>query len=424
MGLARNKRYSADQSVLALRHPGESSDRLEEDGRFHGLRGSASQTRGTYPIAEGPSRLIGESSDYLSRQLVTYIGNKRALLAEIGAAVERVKQRLDKTKLTTFDAFSGSGVVSRYLKAHSSTLHCNDIEDYATVISRCFLSNRSSVDRAELSQVVGLLNRIVDESPFGPGFIEELYSPRDESNITSSDRVFYTKENARRLDDFRRLIDIHADPDVRDLLLAPLLSKASVHSNTAGVFKGFYKNRETRVGQFGGTGSDALERITATIAMEPPVLSRFECEFKVHQDDANSIAKELGELDLAYIDPPYNQHPYGSNYFMLNLLVSYHRPTDISKVSGIPRNWRRSGYNIRSRAKILLEQLLHSLDAKFLLISFNNEGFITPDEMRAMLNRLGRVSHVDRRYNAFRGSRNFDNRPIHVTESLYLVEKG
>ena len=196
-----------------------------------------------------------------------------------------------------------------------------------------------------------------------------------------------------------------------------------MHSNTAGVFKGFYKNRATRVGQFGGTGSDALERITATIVLEPPVLSRFECDYVVHQGDANAVATNIGELDLAYIDPPYNQHPYGSNYFMLNLLVSYDRPTDISKVSGIPRDWKRSGYNVRSKAKFLLEQLLNSLDAKFLLISFNDEGFVKPDEMRAMLNALGSVSRVDRRYNAFRGSRNFDNRPIHVTESLYLVEK-
>lgn len=415
---------SHGQTFLNLGPQARAFDRVRGSGMDYDFRHTNGHVEELLSSGEtGNGRLLGESSDYLTRQLVTYIGNKRSLLAEIGAAVERVKQRLNRSELTTFDAFSGSGVVSRFLKAHSSVIHCNDIEDYAAVISRCYLSNHSSIDRVQLLNLVDLLNRQVDDSSFGTGFIEELYSPRDETNITPRDRVFYTKQNARRLDNYRRLIDHYAGPDTRHLLLAPLLSKASVHSNTAGVFKGFYKNRDTRVGQFGGTGSDALERITASIVMEPPVLSRFECDYVVHQGDTNTIAKEIGELDLAYIDPPYNQHPYGSNYFMLNLLVSYDRPTDISRVSGIPRDWKRSGYNVRSKAKFLLEQLLTSIDATFLLISFNNEGFIKPQAMRAMLNKIGKVSRVDRQYNAFRGSRNFNNRPIHVTESLYLVEK-
>jgi hypothetical protein len=61
---------------------------------------------------------IGEDPDYRSRQLITYIGNKRALLGQISSAVERVKRRLGKSRLRVFDAFSGSGVASRYLKAH------------------------------------------------------------------------------------------------------------------------------------------------------------------------------------------------------------------------------------------------------------------------------------------------------------------
>ncbi len=72
---------------------------------------------------------IVEDPDFLSRQLITYIGNKRALLGQIGAAVERVKLRLGKDRLRVFDAFSGSGVVSRFLKAHASLLISNDFED-------------------------------------------------------------------------------------------------------------------------------------------------------------------------------------------------------------------------------------------------------------------------------------------------------
>jgi adenine-specific DNA-methyltransferase len=367
-----------------------------------------------HPMAEDP--------DYLSRQLLTCIGNKRALLGPIGSAVERVKRRLGKARLRVLDAFSGSGVVSRYLKAHSSLLISNDLEEYAAVTGRCYLRNRSTVDLSAVSRVVADFNERVSTEPMPTGFIEELYAPRDENRITREDRVFYTKANARRLDTYRRLIDT-APPEMKDLLLGPLLSEASIHANTAGVFKGFYKNRETGVGQFGGSGSDALRRILGEIRLEVPVLSNFECEYEVLQDDANAIARRLRGLDLAYIDPPYNQHPYGSNYFMLNLLVRYECPRHVSRVSGIPTDWRRSGYNVRAKSLPLMKQLLETIDAPFLLISFNNEGFISPEAMRSLLNKLGSVDVVELRYNAFRGSRNFNNRPIHVTEQLFLVER-
>ena len=367
--------------------------------------------------------LIGESTAYLTEQIVTYIGNKRAFLGDISSAVEQVKRRLNRSKLRVFDAFSGSGVVSRFLKAHASSLVTNDIEDYATVISHCYLANRSRINQDEVVDTVHDLNKMVDEVSLPRGFIEELYAPASEDNIRSDDRVFYTPENARRLDSYRRLIEDHVERQDWPLYLGPLISKASVHSNTAGVFKGFYKNRHTGIGHFGGTGSDALERIKAPINLVPPVLSRYECDYEVLQGDANQVAGAVPSLDLAYIDPPYNQHPYGSNYFMLNLLVNYERPTELSKVSGIPKHWKRSGYNVRAKSKALFQHLISSLDSKFLLVSFNDEGFISPREMRAMLENLGNVAQVERTYNAFRGSRNFKNRPLHVTETLYLLEK-
>lgn len=369
-------------------------------------------------VAEGAE----EDPDFLSRQLVTYIGNKRALLGNIARALGRIKERLGKRKLRALDAFAGSGVVSRFLKAHCDYLASNDIEDYAEVLARCHLANRGAVDSRELSVRVAELNAAVDSAAFPRGFIEALYAPADESNITKRDRVFYTKSNARRIDNYRRMLDALPEAQ-RVLLLGPLLSRASVHANTAGVFKGFYKNRRTQAGQFGGSGSDALGRILGAIVLEVPVLSRFECDVDVFKRDANALAREIGGFDVAYLDPPYNQHPYGSNYFMLNLIANYREPAEVSDVAGIPTDWQRSGYNVRSRSLPLLADLAGTIDARFLLVSYNDEGFIAPAEMRAMLGRLGTVDVIETQYNAFRGSRNFDNRPIHVTEQLFLVEK-
>jgi adenine-specific DNA-methyltransferase len=376
------------------------------------------QQQGLFPDEDGGA----EESGYLSQQLITYIGNKRSLLGHIGTAVSTVKARLGKGHLRVFDAFAGSGVVSRFFKRHAALLVSNDLETFAAVAARCHLRNRGTVDLPRLRQTVDQLNAAVDRANFGPGFIEELYAPHDETAITADDRVFYTRANAARLDNYRRLLD-QVDAADRDLLLGPLLSEASVHANTSGVFKGFYKDRLTGVGKFGGSHGDALTRIQGQIALDVPVLSRFECEVEVHRHDANALARRLGRLDLAYFDPPYNQHPYGSNYFMLNLLVSYQRPTTVSEVSGIPTDWQRSDYNVRSRCFRRLADLVETVDAPFILVSFNDEGFIAPAEMREFLATVGKLEIIEIPFNTFRGSRNLRARNIHVMEQLFLVER-
>jgi adenine-specific DNA-methyltransferase len=361
-----------------------------------------------------------EVAGYLSEQIITYIGNKRSLLPFIGKGVEAVRARLGGRKIDSLDLFSGSGVVSRYLKRHSRKLYANDMEGYSRVANQCYLTNRSAVDYPALNEALRALRRKIEEQPM-PGFIAEMYSPKDENNITTTDRCFYTRKNAIFLDTAASHLSVEPEP-LRSLLLGPLLSRASVHANTSGVFKGFYKNKEG-VGQFGGSGKDALTRITGTIDLDAPLLSRFECESEIHQSDANVVVHQLKEVDLAYLDPPYNQHPYGSNYFMLNLLVDYKRPAEVSAVSGIPVDWRRSRYNARPEAEAALFELVRSLKAKFVLISYNSEGFVSYDSFTSTLEKLGKLSVLETTYNTFRGSRNLRDRPIHLKEYLFLLEK-
>jgi adenine-specific DNA-methyltransferase len=376
-----------------------------------------------YEAQQLPLGLIGEAPEYLTSQLVTYIGNKRAMLEPIRSAVETVQRRTGRNKLRILDAFSGSGVVTRMFKQYASELIVNDFEDYARCVSECYLTNRSEVSTESLAARAEALNRAVSSKRAPAGFFRRLYSPRDPSAITVEDRVFYTPENAYRLDAYRQLLEAE-DAQIKSLLMGPLLSEASIHANTAGVFKGFYKDRHTGIGKFGGSGADALDRITTPIVLEPPILSNFECEYAVHQADANALVRDLHGLDVAYFDPPYNQHPYGSNYFMLNLLVSYREPVEMSRVSGIPTTWRRSDYNVRSHALPRLRELIDSVDAEFVILSFNDEGFVSPPEIRAVLSAVGTVTEHRQAYTTFRGCRNLRNRSNSVTEHVYLVEKG
>jgi adenine-specific DNA-methyltransferase len=362
-----------------------------------------------------------ENAEYLSRQLITCIGNKRALLGFIGRGMARVQKRLGKKKLRLFDVFSGSGIVARYFKRHASLLIANDLEKYSALINECYLANAEERDIPRLRSYYDEITRDAKAKP-RRGFIAELYAPRDDLHIREGERVFYTARNARYLDTVRQLVGGLPAADQK-FFLAPLLSEASIHANTAGVFKGFYKNRETGIGQFGGARRDALLRIEGAIELPFPVFSNFDCEKIVCNGDANKIIGTVDEVDAAYIDPPYNQHPYGSNYFMLNLIAEYRRPENISAVSGIPAGWNRSDYNRRPAALNVFTALAGEIKAKYLLISFNSEGFITLPQMLGLLEKIGRVEVLETSYHTFRGSRNLAGRPLRVKEYLYLVEK-
>lgn len=296
----------------------------------------------------------------------------------------------------------------------------NDLEEYSRVVNTCYLSNPEEVENLELERHYRRLLRYM-ETHESPGFITELYAPKNPDSITPDDRVFYTRRNAVYLDTARQTIDLLPE-EVRPYFIAPLLAEASVHTNTSGVFKGFYKDRHG-VGKFGGTAGNALSRILGDISLPFPVFSRFGCQYSIHCRDANELAAELPEMDVVYLDPPYNQHPYGSNYFMLNLLSSYEKPAETSRVSGIPADWKRSTYNSRQHAPATLFRLLEDCPAKFILLSYSSEGFISYEEMTNFLGRLGHIVTLETPYATFRGSRNLRNRPQNVTEFLFLVER-
>ena len=166
-----------------------------------------------------------------------------------------------------------------------------------------------------------------------------------------------------------------------------------------------------------------LEKMLGRIELKEPVLSNFESQVEIFQKDAVALASELHNLDIAYLDPPYNQHPYGSNYFMLNLILKNKLDVEVSPVSGITQGWNRSVFNKAKLALNSMEQIIAALDTKYAIISYNSEGFISFDQMVKMLQKYGEVKTVEINYNTFRGSRNLQNRSIHVSEYLFVLKK-
>jgi len=378
-----------------------------------------------------------ENPAYLHDQLITYIGNKRTLLPFIGEGIQYVLDRTGSRKLNFLDIFSGSGIVSRYFKQYSCSITANDMELYSEIINSCYLSNKDEIDMFALHGMYDELTAAAENQlryAGCSGFVSNLYAPHDENDVKYGERCFYTPYNALYIDTIRQLIADMIPSRLQRYFIAPLLAEASVHANTGGVFKGFYKDSKTGRGKFGGNGANALRRIRGRIALPFPVFSSSSCPFRIFRADANEIAADDvlynglpgGMFDVAYIDPPYNQHPYGSNYFMLNLIASYSQPdrAEMSRVSGIPCNWNRSQYNRKKYAAETFRILARSIRAKYLLVSFNSEGFITREEMMDILCSTGSVKVFEFPYNTFRASRNLRERAIHVSEYLYVVEKN
>lgn len=364
---------------------------------------------------------INFNDAFFQEQLITYLGNKRSLLPFLNRGIETVKKQLNKEKLRAMDGFAGSGVVSRLLKFHCSDLVVNDLERYSYLVNKCYLSNPNEVDIDYIRNTIHNFNSVADKDLIA-GFITSNYAPDDDNDIKANERVFYTNRNARFLDTIKRKIYSDIPEDMQHFFLAPLIVQASIHTNTSGVFKGFHK--KDGIGHFGGKGENALTRIKADIKLDVPTLRNTDCNVTIFQQDINELVKKDTIFDLVYYDPPYNQHPYGSNYFMLNILADKAEVIDIQNgVSGIAENWNRSAYNKRIQAIEAMDDLIKNTKAKYILISYNNEGIIPYDDFLNILKKYGETTLLEQDYNTYRGSRNLNARNIKVKELLWILKK-
>ena len=370
---------------------------------------------------------ISDSDEFVFQTMLTCIGNKRKLVGHIYDIVEYIRQKLGKEKLCIMDGFTGSGVVARALVPLCNTMITNDLENYAYLMSNCFLKTPATLDKIELlKQHIENMNKLATEGPyFENGIIAKLYAPQNTNDVKLGERCFYTRENALIIDTLRKYIADSVEPDLQTYCLVPLLIKASIHTNTAGVFKGFYKDGD--IGCFGGAGRNALSRIMKPITLDMPVWSNTEFNALCYNANINELMESLdiGEsLDVLYLDPPYNQHPYGSNYFMLNVIAENKEPERLSKVSGIPTNWNKSAYNSKATAIRDMEHLLRTglSKSRYIVLSYNDEGIISTEDW-AQIFKPYDVEKREILYDTFKGSRNLKDRSNKVVEIMYIISK-
>ena len=171
------------------------------------------------------------------------------------------------------------------------------------------------------------------------------------------------------------------------------------------MFKGFHAG-------WGGANGTALHRILADLELRPLQFCDNGRRHRVLDVDAAALGAHLdGTADVAYLDPPYNQHPYASNYHVLNSLVLWDRPdvpppTTRGCKAAIRPDWkqRRSAFNARGEAADALAEVLAKLPARHLLISYSTDGTIPVERLVALAAEHGAVRAFRRSYRRYRTS--------------------
>ncbi len=376
---------------------------------------------------------------YLTSQLIAYIGNKRALLRFLHDVFSLAARGVEAPVF--LDPFAGSGAVSRLARMMGFAVTANDWEPYSYVINSCHVG-LSPRDASDLFRPFGGLDRVFEElnglpaPPEASRYIARHYAPRATGSADwTTERLFYTTENALKIDAVRERIEEMCpgqptEPAARGLkaaLVAPLLYQAATHTNTSGVFKACHRG-------FGGHGRDALTRIMAPIRLEPPVLVEAAAASTVWCQDALEFLRGRPG-DICYLDPPYATHQYGSNYFMLNSIALWDRPPvsqargadgRLLEKAGIRGDWTRtrSAFCYPSTALGALREVVDAADCRHLVVSYSDEGLIGLEELCDLLSETGRLSVRSTGYVKYPGGKQSLERRTSNIELALVVDRS
>ena len=295
--------------------------------------------------------------------MIKYIGSKRRLVPALAAIAEAAGAR------TALDLFTGTTRVAQAFKQRGAHVTAVDTARYAEVFARCYIEADS--DTVDHSALVAELARL-DELPGRSGYVTETFCRRSR---------FFTPDNGARIDAIRDAIATdHAGTPLESLLLTSLIEAADRVDSTTGVQMAYLKQWAPR----------AHQRLT----LRAPVL--LAGKGRAVRGDALDVPATLGSFDLAYLDPPYNQHRYFTNYHVWETLVAWDAPVHYGvacKRIDARDPATRTPFNSRRAMPLALASVISRVDAELLVVSYNDEAWLTLDELTAMCGEGGR--HVE-----------------------------
>lgn len=260
---------------------------------------------------------------------------------------------------TVLDLFAGSTRVARGLKAAGFHVTANDLASYSEVLATTYIAtDASTVDRDALQEKLDGLSALPDVH----GYVTRTFC---------EDARYFQPANGRRIDAIRAGIDAFASsPQECALLLTSLIEAADRVDSTTGLQMAYLK-------QWAPRSYRPLALRLPELLDGPGVALGL---------DARACVAREETFDVAYLDPPYNQHSYFSNYHIWETLVRGDAPT----AYGIARKREdcrttKSAFNQRPNAWNALREVVLGVRARHVLLSFSNEGFFTDVAIRALL---------------------------------------
>ena len=226
--------------------------------------------------------------------MIKYLGSKRVLIPHI----KRIAQGLPGLR-TACDHFAGTTRVGQDLKQMGLFVTSNDAARYSEVFGRCYIeADADSITISEIEDILGELSSL----PPKPGYFTETFCVRSR---------FFRPENGMRIDAIRdRTEEMRLTEPVRSIVLTSLIEAADRVDSTTGLQMAYLKRWARR----------SYRPLELRVPELLPGTGR------VFREDANALVGRLPEVDLLYLDPPYNQHSYFSNYHIWETLVRTDSP--------------------------------------------------------------------------------------------------
>ena len=307
--------------------------------------------------------------------MIKYIGSKRVLIPTI----REIIGSLDGVE-TVVDFFSGTSRVGHAMKSAGYRVVSNDLLTYAYTIATCYV-------QADRENVCDDASKLLDEFrnlKGSAGYFTETYCEKS--------RLFQP-HNGERIDAIREAIaEKGLDPELEAVCLVSLMEAADRVDSTTGVQMAYLKKWATR----------AYNELELRMPDVCPASPSGACE--AHHLEAREAAQVLSG-DVAYIDPPYNQHAYIGNYHVWESLVLWDKPEVYGiACKRIDCRERKSDFNRKPKAMEALRQFFAAIDCRYLVVSFSNEGYVSREEMEAMLKPHGDVYIVEKDYKRYVGA--------------------
>ncbi|HSM35625.1 MAG TPA: DNA adenine methylase [Longimicrobiales bacterium] len=334
--------------------------------------------------------------------MIKYLGSKRVLVdAIVGIA------RCVPSVRRVCDLFTGTTRVAQGLKKAGFFVLANDLATYSEVLATTYVAtDRRRVDPGALRAKLAHLEAL----PGRDGYFTRTFA---------EDARYFQPHNARRIDAIRPEIDRIADSATeRAILLTSLMEAADRVDSTTGVQMAYVKAWSKR------SYNDLELRLPRLVAGEG--LAR--------REDAVWLAGDLEGYDLAYIDPPYNQHSYFSNYHVWETLIRGDEPETYGVANKrVDCRTEKSDFNSKRRAWDALAALIRGLATPWALLSFSDEGFHNANDILALLReRWGEVAHLPVEHRRYVGAQIGIHNPAgekvgevsHLTNREYLFLAG